>query len=159
HAGTTTISDPDIFAALGLIGFTVAAPFYSDGKLLGVAAVDMTLDGLGAYLAERKVSPGAISYILDSQGRVIAASDQSKTYANDDGNPELRPVSSLDNELPAMAYAARPRDGEEMFSITHRGKDYLASLSPLASGFGKKWQLFIIAPMSDFTAEFERNNN
>jgi adenylate cyclase len=158
QAGTTMISDPDVFAALGLIGFTVAAPFYSSGKLLGVAAADITLDGLGTYLAERKVSPGTLSYILDHQGRVIAASDLSKTYASDQGKVELQHITSLDNALPAMAFSAHPRQSEGMFSFTHDGRDYVASLSTLAPEFGKTWQLFIITPLSDFTGTFQANN-
>jgi adenylate cyclase len=154
------ISDPDIFAALGLIGFTVAAPFSSNGKLLGVAAADITLDDLGAYLADRKVSPRTLSYILDGQGRVIAASDLSKTYTSVvDGRLELRHISSLDDTLPAVAFAARPRGSEDMFSLKHDGTEYLASVSTLASEFGKKWQLFIITPLSDFTGPFQRNND
>ena len=35
RAGTIMISDPDVFAAVGLIGVTVAAPFSVDGNLLG----------------------------------------------------------------------------------------------------------------------------
>jgi adenylate cyclase len=159
QAGTTTISDPDVFAALGLIGFTVAAPFNANGKLLGVVAADITLDDLGSYLAERKISPGTLSYILDSQGRVIAASDLSKTYASVDGKLELRHVSSLDNAVPAVAFAARPRGNEDMFSINHDGREYLASLSTLAPEVGKKWQLFTITPLSDFTGPFQRNND
>lgn len=159
EAGTETISDPDIFATLGLIGFTVAAPFYSaDGKLHGVAAVDITLGGLGEYLAERKVSPGTLSYILDSQGRVIAASDLSKTYANVDGKLELLHVTSLDKELPAIAFSARPRGSEGQFTFTFAGNDYVASLASLAPEFGKKWQLFIITPLTDFTGTFRDNN-
>ena len=158
QAGTTMISDPDVFAALGLIGFTVAAPFYSGGKLLGVAATDITLDGLGTYLAERKVSPGTLSYILDHQGRVIAASDLSRTYTNDRGRLELLHITSLDNALPAMAFSAHPRQSEDMFSFSHDGKDYVASLTTLAPEFGKKWQLFIITPLSDFTGAFQANN-
>jgi adenylate cyclase len=159
RAGTTMISDPDIFAALGLIGFTVAAPFSSNGKLAGVAAADITLEDLGAYLAQRKVSPRTLSYILDSQGRVIAASDLSKTYTNVDGRLELRHISSLDNALPAVAFAARPRGSEDMFSLKHDGTEYLASVSTLAPEFGKKWQLFIVTPLSDFTGPFQRNND
>jgi adenylate cyclase len=158
EAGTEMISDPDIFATLGLIGFTVAAPFYANGSLLGVAAVDITLEGLGEYLSERKVSPGTLSYIIDHQGRVIAASDLSKTYANVLGKLELLHITSLDNELPAIAFSARPRGSDGLFTFTHGGKDYVASLATLAPEFGKKWQLFIITPLSDFTSAFQENN-
>jgi adenylate cyclase len=64
--GELIISDPDIFAALGLIGFTIAAPTYNDGKIAGVAAADITLDGLSQYLSERKISPGTLCYVLDT---------------------------------------------------------------------------------------------
>jgi adenylate cyclase len=158
EAGAEMISDPDIFATLGLIGFTVAAPFYASGKLLGVAAVDITLGGLGEYLAERKVSPGTLSYILDHRGWVIAASDLSKTYANVDGKLELLHITSLDKELPAIAFSARPRGSEGQFSFVYDGKDYVASLATLAPEFGKKWLLFIITPLSDFTGAFQENN-
>lgn len=152
------ISDPDIFATLGLIGFTVAAPFYSSGKLLGVAAIDMTLAGLGEYLAERKISPGTVSYMLDHQGRVIAASDLSKTYANIGGKLELLHITALDNDLPAIAYSSRTRGSEELFTFTRDGKDYIASLATMPAEFGKRWQLFIITPLSDFTGTFQDNN-
>ncbi|WP_395713918.1 adenylate/guanylate cyclase domain-containing protein [Reyranella sp.] len=158
QAGTTMISDPDIFAALGLIGFTVAAPFYLDGKLAGVAAADVTLDGLGTYLGERKISPGTLSYILDHQGRVIAASDLSKTYANNEGRLELRHITSLDDDLPAMAYSVRPRKSEDMYFFMHGGREYIASITTLPQEFGKRWQLFVITPVSDFTGTFQHNN-
>ena len=82
QAGGPFITDPDVFAALGLIGFTVGAPIFQEGKLLGIAAADITLDGLSDYLAERKISPGTLSYILDHQGRVIANSERTKTYTS-----------------------------------------------------------------------------
>ena len=121
-----------------MIGVTVAAPFYADGKLAGVAAADITLGGLGAYLAERKISPGTLSYILDHQGLVIAASDLSNTSITDHGSMELRHISSLDNPLPAMAFSARPRQGQGVFSFAHRGQEYVASLSNLPAQFGKR---------------------
>jgi adenylate cyclase len=158
EARAEVISDPDVFATLGLIGFTVAAPYYSSGKLAGVAAIDMTLTGLGEYLAERKVSPGTVSYMLDHQGRVIAASDLSKTYANVAGKLELLHITSLENDLPAFAFSARPRGSEGLYTFTRDGKDYVASLATMPADFGKKWQLFIITPLADFTAAFQANN-
>ena len=79
--------------------------------MLGVAAADITLDGLSEYLAERKISPGTLSYILDHQGRVIANSDLAQ-----DLHQRQRPGGAaatsraLDNELPAIAFSARPRE-------------------------------------------------
>ena len=160
EARAIIISDPDVFASEAVIGVTVAAPFYAaDGNLLGVAAADITLGGLGAYLAERKISPGTLSYILDHQGLVIAASDLSNTSTTDHGKVELRHISSLDNPLPAMAFSARPRQGQGVFSFAHHGQEYVASLSMLPAEFGKTWQIFTITPLSDFTGPFQANND
>jgi adenylate cyclase len=158
QAGGPFITDPDVFAALGLIGFTVAAPIFQEGKLLGIAAADITLDGLSDYLAERKISPGTLSYILDHQGRVIANSERAKTYTNYNGRVELQHITSLGNDVPAIAFSARPRDGEKLFAFSHEGRDYVASLTTLPSDFGKRWQLFVVTPLGDFTEAFQEHN-
>ncbi len=158
QAGEPVITDPDVFAALGLIGFTVAAPIFNDGKLLGIAAADITLDGLSEYLAERKISPGTLSYILDHQGRVIANSELAKTYTTYNGRVELQHITSLGNDLPAIAFSARPRDSEKLFPFAYGGKDYVASLTTLPPDFGKRWQLFIVTPLGDFTEAFQEHN-
>ena len=153
-----SVSDVDVFATLGLVGFTVGAPFYVDGTLRGVAAADITLDGLSNYLAERKISPATLSYILDHQGRVIANSERVKTYASHNGRVELQHIASLGNELPAIAFSFRPRDNARMFSFAHGEKDYIASLTTLPPEFGKRWQLFVITPLADFTSAFDEQN-
>ena len=144
---------------MGLIGFTVAAPFYADGKIAGVAAADITLDGLSEYLSENKISPGTVSYILDDHGGVIANSERAKTYTSKNGRVELQHVTSLDNELPAIAYGSRPRHGETLFAFSRDGSEYVASLATLPPQFGKQWQLFIITPLHDFTSAFDKHNN
>ncbi len=161
RAGELRITDPDVFAALGLIGFTVAAPYSSGGKVRGVVAIDITLDSFSQYLAERKVSAGSLSFILDSQGRVIAASDKSKTYASDEGRVELRHISALDNVLPSAAFGARPREADRtnlLYSFNYKDREYVVSLSSLPEDIGKRWQLFVVTPIDDFTGAFERNN-
>ena len=125
--GDLIITDPDIFAALGLIGFTIAVPIYNDGEIAGVAAADITLDGLSQYLSERKISPGTLSYILDTQGGVLADSELAKTYTDEDGRVELQHITSLANELPAIAFSARPRDSEKPYAFSYGGKEYIAS--------------------------------
>ena len=159
HSGGLFITDPDVFAVLGLIGFTVAQPFYKEGEVKGVVAADLTLEGLSQYIAEHRISPNTLSYVLDHQGRVLAASDLSRTYTADKGRVELRHVSAIDAELPAIAYGAHPRNGgDQLYSFTYGGQEYFASLSTMPADFGKRWQFFIVTPVSDFTGAFDRNN-
>lgn len=157
-AGTTSITEPDIFSALGLIGITVAAPYHGGGKVLGVAAIDITLEEFSQYLNDRKISRGTLSYMLDHGGRVIANSDLAKTYTNVNGQLELQHVTSVENELPGIAFSTYPRGNEKPHFFVHEGREYLASLTTLPREFGKRWQLFIIAPLDDFTRAFQKHN-
>ena len=158
-SGGMSVSDVDVFAVLDLVGFTVGAPFYgADGNVRGVAAADITLDGMSDYLAESKISPGTISFILDHQGGVIANSRQEKTYGSRSGRAELMHVTSLDDDLPAIAFSLRPRDRQGMYTIEHQGREYVASLTTFPASFGKAWQLLVVTPLSDFTGTLEERN-
>src|SRR5438067_9110251 len=155
---TLVTTEPDVFAALGLIGFTVAAPFASHGNILGVAAADITLDGLSEYLTDSKISPGTSSYILDRQGVVVANSERAKTYSDDHGRVSLQHITDLDNQLAAIAFGSHPRHSEGTYSFDQLGQEYLASYSALPPQLGNGWQLFIVTPLRDFTAAFEAHN-
>ena len=141
------------------MGFTVAAPYEVDGTLRGVVAADITLDSISAYLARHSISPGSLSYLLDSQGRVLAASDGATTYGSDHDVVELPHVTAVDNELIALAYSGRPRDDPDGVSqFSHDDQDYIVGLSGFDEAFGKRWQLFVVTPLADFTEAFSRNN-
>ena len=160
QARTTIISDPDVFASETLIGVTVAAPFYADGKLAGVAAADITLSSLGAYLAERKMSPGTLSYILDHQGRVdrglrplqhldhragqrrASAHQLARQSAAGHGVQRASPAG------PGHVLLQRPRHGVCREPFAHGGR-----VRQDMAGF------FTITPLSDFTGPFQANND
>jgi adenylate cyclase len=156
--GQIYITDPDIFATLGLIGFTIADPIKVDGKIVGVAAADMTLNGLSEYLAHSKISPNTTSYILNAQDGVIANSELAKTYTVNDGQVQLRHIASLESKLPAIAYNHRPNDSEKLYYFAYDGKQYVASYTTLPLDLGSKWQLFIITPLDDFMHVFKEHN-
>jgi adenylate cyclase len=156
--GRLVVTEPEVFAALGLIGFTVAAPIQADGAVTGVAAADITFDGLSQFLSERKISPGTLSYVLDAQGGVLANSELEKTYTDENGKVDLQAITALGNELPAIAYSARPRGSDKPYSFSYGGKEYVASSTMLPLRFGQHWQLFTITPIADFTGAFQHNN-
>ncbi|MFO1038959.1 MAG: adenylate/guanylate cyclase domain-containing protein [Geminicoccaceae bacterium] len=158
-AGGTVITDPEVFWAFGLIGFTVAAPILADGRVVGVVAADITLDSFSHYLDRHRISEGSQSYLLDHNGMVLAASDGSATAGSRDDTVELHHVSAVATGLPAVAYGMRPGDGSgSVYEVTFGGQDYIAGLSPFDEHFGKQWQLFVVTPLDDFTSAFDANN-
>ena len=130
------------------------------GVFAGIVAIDLTLDGLSHYLAERLVSPGSISFILDAQGNVIANSAERVSFHDDNGRLRLPHVSDWADPLAGIAYSQRARaavDGQTFF-LTHDGAEYAASLQPIAATRDKAWQVLVIAPMDDFNAAIRFSN-
>ncbi|CAN0582833.1 unnamed protein product, partial [Ectocarpus sp. 12 AP-2014] len=150
-AGTTIMTDPELFFVFGLVGFTVAAPFETDGVLRGVVASDVTLDNFSDYLAENPLSPNSLSYILDERGNVLAASDQSAAFGGANSGVQLPHVTDAGNRMVALAYATRPRDGDsDVYTYTADGQDYIIGLSEFAEELGKPWRLMVVTPLADF---------
>lgn len=158
-AGAVTISDPDLFAALSLVGFTIAAPIRQQDEFMGVVAIDLTLDGLSRYLAHRKVSPGSISFILDGGGNVIANSLERAVFKTSEGILSLPNITDWSEPLAGIAYKqwSMVEHGHQPFFVNYEGEEYAASLLPIDSAEGKAWKVFVIAPMSDFNAEMTAN--
>ena len=154
-----TTTDPYIFASLAQIGFTVAAPFFYDGKVAGVVAIDITSDSFSAGLSERKASRGTQSFVLTEQGSVIGSSTGTHAIALASGGLKLSHITALEDALPGVAFGNRPRGENQSYLFDYNGSEYLASISSLEPDPGKKWQVFTITPMSDFLALFDRNNS
>ena len=158
-AGATTITDPEVFWAFGLVGITVAAPFAGGNGLTGVVAADITLDSFSAYLGSHRISEGSISYLLDRDGMVLAASDGSEVARSDNNKVDLHHITAVEQGLVALAYSLRPRgDPAPVYAFSHDGRDYIAGLSDFDQSFGKQWQLFVVTPLEDFTRQFSQNN-
>ena len=158
-ADSTVITDPELFWAFGLVGFTVAEAFSVDGALAGVVAADVTLDSFSRYLAQKSVSPNSLSYLLDENGLVLAASDETTAYGGDNDQVALPHVADVENRLVAFAYGQRPfKTDEEVYEFDLDGQSFIVGLSPFREDLGKPWRLMVITPVADFTAEFSRNN-
>ncbi|MEP3430462.1 MAG: adenylate/guanylate cyclase domain-containing protein [Roseibium sp.] len=159
-ADTLTISDPDLFATLSLVGFTIAAPIYWEDQLSGIVAIDLTLDGLSSYLAGRKVSKNSVGFILDSHGNIIANSKERTVTKQIGDTLRLTHVTEWADQMIGVVYSQRniQDQGGQSYFVRHAGKDYVASLKPIESVAKKDWQTFVIAPMDDFNAEIKFNN-
>jgi adenylate cyclase len=160
---STVLSTPYIFSASGLPGITIAAPFYKQGTIAGVVAVDITLANLSQFLATRLVSPGAMSLIIDEQDKVIANSNLKENVKLIDKKINLKHIGALDSDLPALAMVqqAKVHDQDKFnFTFVHptTKDEYAVSFSSFASDANKRWQVLILAPLDDFSGPLKENN-
>ena len=157
--GGAIITDPELFWAFGLVGFTVAEPYSIDGQLAGVVAADVTLDRFSQYLADNSVSPNSLSYMLDEQGLVLASSDGMAHFGSGNNNVTLSHVADVNNRVVTTAYGQRHEiSGDDAFNFTHGSQEYIVALSSFQEDLGKPWRLMVITPLSDFTAQFTKSN-
>jgi adenylate cyclase len=158
---STALSTPYIFSSSGLPGITIASPFYKDGALTGVVAVDITLNNLSQFLAARLVSPGAMSLIIDEQEKVIANSNLKEQVKLINNKVNLKHIGALDSDLPALAMVQQAKASDKNnFTFVHptTAEEYAVSFSSFASDANKRWQVLILAPLDDFSGPLKENN-
>jgi adenylate cyclase len=153
------ISNPYIYATTGLPGITVAMPFRANGQLAGVLAIDILLDSLSQYLKTHPVSAHSTSLIVDADGYIVAHPDTQQALKREasGGLTRVR-LGELSDPLPALAFATRNEKKRERFTFDHAGEEYVGMFSPFPAGFGKSWEVAIVAPLEDFVGEWKSNN-
>ncbi|KAL0481492.1 methyl-accepting chemotaxis protein [Acrasis kona] len=92
-------TDLYVDAFTGLITLTSAAPFYFDGELKAVVAIDYSTAAMHEYLKQLNTTANGISLIVDKYGYLVGTSSGSitddnfnKVHANATNNPIVRNV-------------------------------------------------------------------
>ena len=150
----STVFGPIISASTGLPELTFSTPVIVDDSVVAVAAVDISLASTEKFLNDNRISPNAISVVLDSQLKVIASSGVRPE--RDGVSEELSLVADLASDLPRRALLSLPsRDffGTFRFAGDDGQTQYMASLSKLDLKVPVDWQILSIAPSQDFLKE------
>lgn len=160
-ARRATLSEPYIFSSNGLLGVSVTAPVIVKGALQGVVASDLSLNTLGKFLHDRRISPHAHSVILDAQMRLIAASTGFKTHVDAQGKAIVPQLQDLVSDLPRLALTAIAGDVQGVYRFVNPadGRVYFARLTALQSKIAAPWKILIVAPQDDFLPLIKKNND
>lgn len=141
-------------ASTGEIELTFATPVMINEQVMAVAAIDISLASTQRFLNEHKISPNAITVVLDAQQRVIASS-----YAdiqNVETADNVSHVSDLASDLPKRALLSLPSSkflGTFRFDSADGHINYMASLSKVDLTVPVDWRILSIAPSQDFLKE------
>ncbi|MBE9229827.1 PAS domain S-box protein [Phormidium sp. LEGE 05292] len=160
---------------LALNGYT---PFYDkSGQLLGVFAVNISLNQLGEFLNHLNVGKSGEIFIIDRNGFLIANSTAETSYSVS-GKPDLsgtaepgtlafmrRLPSEISNLIVQDSYQYLKRRFSNLATVRSpqalkfhiRGHNYFLTISPYQDKYGLDWLVVTTIPESDFMAEIQSN--
>ncbi len=123
-------------------GISSAMPLFTEGKLKGVAFIDLTLDELAGFLAEIPLGTHSFAAILDSEGNYVVKgpSSNSARYYQQTQNRELLPT--LSQALLNLGHL------EQAKTINH--KNLLINFSSIQKLFENNWYFCLAIPETDF---------
>ncbi|MEO5362095.1 MAG: ATP-binding protein [Magnetococcus sp. DMHC-8] len=147
-----------------LTGITVAVPVIRQGRILGVAAIDLVLHSLARFLSSLTISPHGRAFIVDAQGRVVGTSHHPTLQGDGEGgrhNLQQVPIHDLPDTAMAAAYdALRQRLGvapgeplgkfdREIIRFASQEEHFLTLFKPIAAAHHLDWYVGILMPRED----------
>ena len=138
-----------------------AQPFRdSNGRLIGVMNAELTLNDITHFLENLSVGRTGKAFLLDQQGRLIAAS--SGVLLADTRKYPVAASASADRQI-ALAAAFLEREFESYGDIGGRyqlrlkinRQPYLLMISPSEHETGLTWLIATLVPESDFLASIQ----
>jgi signal transduction histidine kinase len=158
-----------IYFGFGTQKLTIAKglPLYSEtGKLLGVAAVDLSLTQIDEFLQELKIGKSGSVFLLERSGNLIADSTSDNPYAIKSGKIERINAKNSSNYLLRSAFNhLQTKTGDlshlkdaQSSEFSTRGDRILWQIIPFQDGQGIDWLIVVVVPASDFIKEIDNNN-
>ncbi|MBJ6609668.1 MAG: PDC sensor domain-containing protein [Candidatus Thiothrix moscowensis] len=158
-AGAVYWSDIYTFASSKGTGVTASTPFFdAQGKLAGVLAADMTLQGLSDFLTEQAFGDHDLALIVNGKQELVAYPTRLQLNA---GTNPAQSLPTLDMIMPAQAWVTEAYQREQTAEkpgqeFKYQGDKYLPMLLDFpnqASG----WKLLVVAPEDDLLGGANRS--
>lgn len=169
--GKRTFTDVYRSAVKPQFDLTLAQPIRAeDGqRVLGVIAVDMSLARLTELIRSTRISDNAVTYLVDSQGLMVASSVDEPLGVQVDGQfQRISPLASREPLIrasyerlarPTGTGAAQREPGLVHLDVQPNWQQRLGFASnrlialqrPFGDRFELDWQLIVVAPEDDFT--------
>lgn len=169
---------PFQIGSTNLLALNAYAPVYDKtAQLIGVFAVNISLNHLGDFLQQLEVGQAGEIFILERNGLLIADSTSETAYSVS-GKPDLDGTAEpgtllFERRRPDHSTNATIRQSYHYLKQTFpdfatlqtaqalhfstRDARYFLTITPYSDDFGLDWLVITVIPESDFTAEIQRN--
>ena len=114
-------------AFTGQLMITCSAPIYADGKVAGVAGIDIVLENMNDFVLDAAGS-GAYIYIINNLGHVVLTSDSEVNLGDESQSYDLR---RSENETLSAVITQSYRETTPLTEVSLSGESYYLVGSPL----------------------------
>lgn len=165
-AGQVVWSPVYLFANPPELGITPAVPIYDKQKqLLGVMAIDLSLEQLSNFLHDLRISRSGQVFIVERSGEIVASSTQEQSYVETpQGRVRLKATESRDPKVRQVAREIQQRFGSfatlkknRQFRTPIEGKRQFVQVTSVADRRGLDWLLVVAIPEGDLTGQIRAN--
>jgi adenylate cyclase len=141
-------------------GITVAIPIMgSDGQLLGVLGLDITLQKISEFLETLKIGKSGRAIIVDEDGELVAHPEIGKMVRREGEMYKPVRIDELKDAVLQRAYNRFLVEGYGYRNIVIDDRHYLTSAFLFPTKIGHQLTVFIIVPEEDFVGFVNRNNH
>ncbi|GAB1471188.1 hypothetical protein MASR2M66_20660 [Chloroflexota bacterium] len=166
EAGVPTWSPIYVFSAKPVLGISPVSPVYNrSGQLQGVLGIDLTLSEISDFLRTLEISEHGEAFIIQPDGKLVAASTDEQPFTVVDGKQQLLDVS--DSETPLLRLTAEHMltiyndfdniDEARDIKFEKDGETYYAQIDTISDERGLDWISVVVVPSSDFLGPVLQN--
>lgn len=154
--GAGAITDPYVFRAANLIGYTVRVPFAQGRR--GIVAGDILLADTDAFLRSQNLGATGVVFLFDDNGWVVAHPRMSEILHARAADapldlPRLNQMASVDIAQPLNAW--RQGGAAQQIFDAADGRTYVAAFRSTKTAGPSGLRLAVMAPLDEFFAEIE----
>ncbi|OJX12294.1 MAG: hypothetical protein BGO77_03860 [Caedibacter sp. 37-49] len=131
-------------------GITAAMPILDkDGKLFAVTAVDINIDTFSKFLQELRIGNNGITFIVNTDGQIIAHPDPSQTVGVDGDEVSMLSIQDIKDKYLNIAFQEYQQNKKEKFIFNYQNIEYIAYFKSFPKSFEHKWLIGVVVPTND----------
>jgi adenylate cyclase len=149
-----------IFYTEKIPGITASYPVYDDqGVPQGVAALDIPLEELSAFMADQRIGKTGITFIINKKSELVAYPDPSVPVFSEGGVLRPRRVAEVENLAVTTSYQQYLVSQKQKFVFALDGKNYIASYSRLPTQLEQdNWIIGVVVPEEEMIGAIIKSN-
>lgn len=142
-------TDVFIFTTTKTPGISASYPILNkEGKMLGVACLNIPLHSLSKFLANQKIRQHSIALVINQKGELVAYPDSHQLIKENAAtkNLELRHIKEVKEQWIAAAYEKHLQTSAGRFIFTTAGKNYVVIATAFPESFIPGWKVIVVIP-------------